>query len=1387
MAMVTVDGETYFSQSYTLSGSNFNFNFNEAQGICGNQMIIRIRGGTQSAEESIFIDRVLVTGDRGRRPAAPQPRDYCEGEDGLLQILNVSSNAEIVWFAPNGDDITPIGNKEKLQIKNLRVEDSGLYSAFIVDPDQGCVTPILLDYELFVFPTFPERVSLTVPETPICEGEDVKLKASPIGSNYEYTWIGPDNQEIVACRNSDTCLVEEITVEDAGGYLVLVSNLDFGACGIGEAENTLLVNQGPGQVTINVSDYCVGSEATIEVTTQNPGNYIYTWILPDGNRLTTTQTKGTLTIDNIQFRDEGRYILLVSNADGSCERMIGNGINVMVSDGIDKPTITTADNICVGFPSLTTDAQGNGTIYWYDDDDNLVAQNEATYQPERPGKYYAIVIDPNGGCQSPPSDPFDVVETDVVEAEVQASENQICSDAQTTLVASGGTQFSWSTGATSSNITVGPGTYEVTVSNTMGCEDQASFTIEYFPDFEAKITGINPICFGTTTDLSVGVGEDFEWSNGSKSNQINVSAGTYEVTVTDENGCQTSSTFTLEYFENFEVEITGESQICEGGESTLTTNTGESYRWNTGATTQSISATAGHYRVTVTDENTCQAEASFTVEQLPDFQAHIEGETQICEGEQTTLTATTGTNYLWSNGSTAKSIEVGAGDYMITVTNLGGCEANTSIQVFSSAPPSFSISSAASCSPSLENYQITISTLSTNQFSTTNGNILNNSNGNYTIELPSGQDLQFEIENSVGCSISEIIVAPDCSCPNIAPPQKDGDVEICEGETFPTLSVDVGETNLMANWYDAFNGGNLVQRNSSTFKPEQAGTYYVEVVDETNNCHSTRTPIALIINDLPQLASLITDHIDCNNTTGSITAVGAGGNEPYEYALNNGNFSVNNDFDGLTVGNYRIAIRNAKGCVNDFFTQINVNQRTDEETITQYNCEVAELGSETIRLTNSLGCDSLITIITLDGSSTPTLLFETTCDPSQAAVETITLTNQYGCDSLVITEYTLIESDTTFIGLTSCNPEDVGEQMLSLENQFGCDSIVIVTVEYAEKNMLFLEATSCEPEEVGIDTSYYTNQFGCDSIVVVETKLQGTGHSDLTFFRKMTCDFGRLGLDTTHYQNQHGCYSIVIIERYFGFPPPPQLNITRDQRICRGDTIFLTSDSYDYNLQWLKDTEEIDNATDNSLYITESGGYAISYFNDEGCVVISDVVEIMVIDTPAEPIFSNTNNLLQLAIEADSQMVSYQWYLNDEPIEGAITDVHCAKTSGVYTLIATNDATGCSSSFTMDIIHDPDVEACLVSIEEIFERIDFKVYPNPHVEQFRIEYYLDHASTVEIKIFDVVGKVHYRQREKVAATKFSHSIATKYWTEGIYLLQINVDGVNYIRKVVKGK
>jgi hypothetical protein len=78
----------------------------------------------------------------------------------------------------------------------------------------------------------------------------------------------------------------------------------------------------------------------------------------------------------------------------------------------------------------------------------------------------------------------------------------------------------------------------------------------------------------------------------------------------------------------------------------------------------------------------------------------ISGETDICAGESTTLTANGGETYLWSDGTTANTLTVGmAGTYQVIGYNAAGCNAMASatVNVWQPATSEFSIECPDSC------------------------------------------------------------------------------------------------------------------------------------------------------------------------------------------------------------------------------------------------------------------------------------------------------------------------------------------------------------------------------------------------------------------------------------------------------------------------------------------------------------------------------------------------------------------------------------------------------------------------------------------------------------------------------------------------------------------
>jgi hypothetical protein len=191
--------------------------------------------------------------------------------------------------------------------------------------------------------------------------------------------------------------------------------------------------------------------------------------------------------------------------------------------------------------------------------------------------------------------------------------------------------YVWSNGATTATITnLAPGTYTVTVGDENGCQAVRSVTVNSFDcTLSPVFTVSNVNCFGQNNGTAtVGINGGtapfaYAWSNGNNTaTAVNLAAGTYEVQITDDNGCQTTGTVTVTQPANaLAANITSVTNTICPNETTGAVSVevaggtqGYTYNWSNGATTANLAnVPAGSYTLVVTDANGCTNQTTATV------------------------------------------------------------------------------------------------------------------------------------------------------------------------------------------------------------------------------------------------------------------------------------------------------------------------------------------------------------------------------------------------------------------------------------------------------------------------------------------------------------------------------------------------------------------------------------------------------------------------------------------------------------------------------------------------------------------------------------------------------------------------------------------------------
>ncbi|MFZ1751034.1 MAG: hypothetical protein WAU01_12610, partial [Saprospiraceae bacterium] len=267
-------------------------------------------------------------------------------------------------------------------------------------------------------------------------------------------------------------------------------------------------------------------------------------------------------------------------------------------------------NICTGGSTVLT-ASGGASYVWSTGattaNINLSPLNTQTY---------TVTVTSNKGCTAKAE--ATIVVTPLPSPMI-SGKLEICLGESTTLTATGGLSYEWSTGATTNQITVSPTegtTYRVLALNGNGCMEYTSVFVKVNPVPNPILSGPSEICSGNSATISVTGGGTYSWSNGNTSDHIVVSPlenTTYTVTVTNSDLCTATAHKSVQVNPLPVVIISGNASFCNGISSILTASGGASYAWSTGAITSSITINPSFnttYTVTVTSAKGCVATAS---------------------------------------------------------------------------------------------------------------------------------------------------------------------------------------------------------------------------------------------------------------------------------------------------------------------------------------------------------------------------------------------------------------------------------------------------------------------------------------------------------------------------------------------------------------------------------------------------------------------------------------------------------------------------------------------------------------------------------------------------------------------------------------------------------
>lgn len=449
-------------------------------------------------------------------------------------------------------------------------------------------------------------------------------------------------------------------------------------------------------------------------------------------------------------------------------------------------------------------------------------------------------------------------------------------------------QYSWSTVPIQSTATatgVSAGSYQVTVTDGVGCWERDTIILTNPPSLASTVTYTMPTCFGGING-SAGVqippnllNISFTWNTVPvQTTQVagGLSAGSYFVIVSNRTGCADTVNFVLPQPSAINLNSTFVPATCLGSSNgtasaIVSGGTGAfSYSWQTIPVQNTLTATglsAGSWKVVVTDANTCSDSIWASVGELPD-------------SILLQWSATPATCRLDSNGTASVQVVNGSGVY----------------QYLWFTQPTQTTQTATGLSP-----------------------------GSYRVR----------VVNSAGCVGSTWATVPVVPAMTFVTQAFDPS---CFGGNDGQVQVQV--SNGAPSYSYTWNTSPI--QTSSTATGLSSGTWNV-IVRDANNCRDT---LLIALNQPPLLTITATaSPASCyGRSDGAAVSFASGGTPGYSYTWNTSPIQSSNLATGLTAGVYTVTARDQQNCIAS--AQIWVQQPADIIVTTNYTMPLCYQGMD---------------------------------------------------------------------------------------------------------------------------------------------------------------------------------------------------------------------------------------------------------------------------------------------------------------------------------------------------------------------------------------------------------------------------------------------------------